>query len=214
MDLDIKCHTTVLCAKRNSGKSQMCKYLLKDNDFDKIFVFSNTESTNHFYEKNNIVNKNCIYDSWDEEWGIQLLKALGKENSGKTKETAKHTLLILDDIMSSKNVHSSEILNKIFSNGRHVFLSILICSQYIYQTPSQSRANIDNLLIGQVNRQSLGLIADEFMSGDIERKDFFKLYNRACKNYGFLYINNNSIKDTEDLNSIYGILRVPEEFVT
>lgn len=214
MNIDIKCHTTVLCAKRNSGKSQLCKYLLKQNNFDKVFVFSDTESTNHFYEKNNLVNKNSVYSRWDETWGIDLLKALGKENEGKTKETAKHTLLILDDIMSNKEVHSSNILNKIFSNGRHVFLTILICSQYIYQVPAQSRANIDNLLIGQVNRQSLGLIADEFMSGDIDRKDFYKLYNRACKSYGFLYINNNSIKDTEDLNQIYGILRVPENCIS
>ena len=34
------------------------------------------------------------------------------------------------------------------------------------------------------------------------------MYNRCTKDYNFLVINNNSVKD-DDLNSIYGIIKAP-----
>jgi hypothetical protein len=40
-----------------------------------------------------------------------------------------------------------------------------------------------------------------------------KLYNRSTKDYNFLVINNNSIKDSDDLNQIYGIVKTPPNFL-
>jgi hypothetical protein len=39
------------------------------------------------------------------------------------------------------------------------------------------------------------------------------LYNRSTKDYNFLVINNNSIKDSDDLNQIYGIVKTPSNFL-
>ena len=35
------------------------------------------------------------------------------------------------------------------------------------------------------------------------------MYNCSTKDYNFLVINNNSVKD-DDLNSIYGVIKAPE----
>jgi hypothetical protein len=51
------------------------------------------------------------------------------------------------------------------------------------------------------------------MSGNIEKHEFIQLYNRSTQDYGFLVINNTSIKESSDLNQIYGIIKTPEEYV-
>ena len=60
-----------------------------------------------------------------------------------------------------------------------------------------------------MNKQSIDLLVSEFISGDISKEEFFKMYNRCTKDYNFLVINNNSVKD-EDLNSIYGVGKAPD----
>jgi hypothetical protein len=37
-------------------------------------------------------------------------------------------------------------------------------------------------------------MCDEFLMGDIEPKEFMKMYYNATNDYGFLIINNNSTK--------------------
>ena len=39
------------------------------------------------------------------------------------------------------------------------------------------------------------------------------MYYRATSNYGFLLINNNSTKSNNDLNSIYGVIKTPKEYI-
>jgi hypothetical protein len=60
--------------------------------------------------------------------------------------------------------------------------------------------------VGQMNKQSIDLLVSEFISGEITKEDFIKMYNRCTKDYNFLVINNNSVKD-DDLNSIYGSIK-------
>jgi hypothetical protein len=59
-----------------------------------------------------------------------------------------------------------------------------------------------------MNKQSIDLLVSEFISGDIDKNEFIKMYNRCTRDYNFLVINNNSVKD-DDLNSIYGVIKAP-----
>ena len=92
-------------------------------------------------------------------------------------------------------------------------LSLLISCQYLFQVPPICRSNICFLIVGQQNNQSQQLLADEFLYGSIDRKEFLKMYHDATKDYGFLIINCNSVKNSSDLNSVYGILRAPSEYI-
>jgi hypothetical protein len=49
--------------------------------------------------------------------------------------------------------------------------------------------------------------------GNLSKKEFIEMYYDSTSDYGFLMINNNSIKDNEDLDEIYGIIKTPEKFV-
>lgn len=204
--------TTTLVGKRCSGKSNLLKYLvsLEAKAFDKMFCICPTEPINRFYK--DIVKPNCIYESYNEEWVEKLIDKMTKENSNKTPEKRKRVLLILDDCVSDHNFHQSPSLKKLYTRGRHINISIIITTQYLNSIPPVCRNNSDVIMVGQMNRASIQLLLDEFMSGNILKEDFIKLYHRATTFYGFLVINNNSVKKN-DLNLIYGIVKCPLEKV-
>jgi hypothetical protein len=197
----------LVLGKTNSGKSVMIKYLVSHskNEFDKIFVICPTEEINQFYS--DIIDKNCIFSEFKEEWLKSLIKKLTdlkKEN----KDKKFNVLLILDDLGSDAKFSTSDSFKLLMVRGRHMGLSLLISCQYIYQVPPICRSNICYLIVGQQNNQSQQILADEYLYGNIDRKKFLNIYHNAIKDYGFLIVNCNSVKNGDDLNSIYGILRV------
>jgi hypothetical protein len=211
--IDIVNKTVSLVAKRGSGKSVLLKYLVGEckGQFAKIFVVCPTETVNHFYSS--IVEENCIFDEWNEQWADTLIRKMTEANAGKSKAEKKNVLLILDDVMSDTNFHQSPALKKLYMRGRHINIAVIATCQYLHNLPPVCRNNADWCIVGQMNRQSVQLLAEEYLSGDLDKPDFVKLYNRSTKDFGFLVINNTSIKDSDDLNQIYGVIKTPREFV-
>ena len=93
INLDIVNKTTTLVAKRNSGKSVLLKYLVdqKKSKFEKIYVICPTESVNNFYSS--LVEKNCIFDSWNEEWANTLIEKMTTQNANKKKRRKKEHII-------------------------------------------------------------------------------------------------------------------------
>lgn len=213
MEIEIVNKIICLVAKRNSGKSVLLKYIVSQfkEEFDKLYVICPSENVNKFYS--DFVPKENIFDCYSEEWVELLMQKMESKNVGKSEETAYHALLILDDCASDTKFHQSKSIKKIFTRGRHVKLSLIITCQYVYQLPPVCRSNCDYLLTSQMNAQGLKLVMSEFMSGDITKKQFVEMYNRATSNYSFLVISQNASKDNKNLNEIYGIISTPIEFV-
>lgn len=213
LEIDIVNRTTSLVAKRNSGKSVLLKYLVQSqhNSFSKIFVVCPTETINSFYKS--LVHPSCIFDDWNEEWAEELIKKMTKINADTVAKDRKNILLILDDVMADTNFANSPALKKIYLRGRHCGIGVIATCQYLYNLPPVCRNNCDWCIVGQMNRQSVHLLSDEYLSGDLDKHGFIQLYNRSTKDYQFLVINNNSIKDNDDLNEIYGIVKTPASFV-
>ena len=200
--------TVGLVAKRNSGKSCLLKHLVESerHKFSKIFVVCPTEKINRFYS--DIVNDECIYDTYEEKFVDKLINKMTELNSNKPQKERKNILLILDDCVSDHNFHQSPSLKKLFVRGRHINIGVIITFQYLNLIPPVARVNLDFLFCGQMNKQSVDLLMSEFISGDIEKTEFIKMFNRCTRDYNFLVINNNSVKD-DDLNSIYGCIKTP-----
>lgn len=213
LEIDIVNRTTSLVAKRNSGKSVLLKYLVESQKdaFSKIFVVCPTETINSFYKS--LVDPSCIFDDWNEAWAEDLIKKMTKINADTVAKDRKNILLILDDVMADTNFANSPALKKIYLRGRHCGIGVIATCQYLYNLPPVCRNNCDWCIVGQMNRQSVHLLSDEYLSGDLDKSGFLKLYNRSTKDYNFLVINNNSIKDSDDLNQIYGIVKTPPSFL-
>ena len=213
IELDIVNRTTTLVAKRNSGKSVLLRYLVDTSrdKFAKIFVISPTEKVNHFYS--GLVDKSCIFDEWKEEWADDLIQKMTEVNSEKSQTERKNVLLILDDVMADTNFHQSPALKKLYMRGRHINIAVIATCQYLHNLPPVCRSNADFCIVGQMNRQSVQLLVEEYLAGDLSKDEFVALYHRATKDYGFLIINCTSVKDNSDRNQLYGIIKTPEEYV-
>ena len=216
IDLDIVNKTTSIIAKRGSGKSVLLRYLVEKNKhrFDRIICFCPTEPISEFYTKGDppLVDKKFVFTEWSEEYCKDLCDKLTKVNANKSKAEMKMCLLILDDIYADLDFHHSPVLKSIFMRSRHYGLAIISAVQYLHNLPPICRTNSDWVLTGQMNRQSVQLLADEF--SNIPRDEFITLVNKATKDFSFLVINNNSVQDTEDIDSLYGILKTTPEYVT
>ena len=205
MDFSILNKTISLVAKRNSGKSVLLKYLVEQEieNFKKIFVICPTKF-NGFYD--DWIESNCIFENYDEEWVEKLISKMSNLNKNKTNDTADHILLILDDCCSDTKFHASKSIKKLFSRGRHSFISIIITCQMLHHIPPLCRNNSDFLLVGQLNNQNIDLLCDEFRTG-LEKKEFKAMYKRLTTDYSFLIINNNSVKHSDNLNLLYGAIK-------
>jgi hypothetical protein len=205
----------LLCGKTKSGKSQILRYLLirERKKFDKVFLFCPTERINNFYD--GLIKKENIYENFSEQWLEMLLKKLSdmySDNKDKNKKM-KNILLIFDDCCSDTNFHQSDAIVKLFTRGRHLNISICITSQYPYHIPPICRVNCDYILVGQLNKQSIQLLKDEFLVGNIDSKEFTKMYYRTTGDYQFLIINNNSVKNNDNLDEIYGTIKCPTKYL-
>ena len=213
IEFEIVNKTICLTARRCSGKSQLLRYIILKNKkkFNAMFLICPTEKINKFYD--DIFKKENVFETYSDNWVEQLMNKMAKANEGKTDKEAKHILLVLDDVCSDTDFHHSKTFKQIFTKGRHFKITLIITAQYPYHVPPIARVNCDWFLLGQINTQGLDIICTEFIAGDISKQEFIKLYYNATSNYGFLLINNNSTKSNDDLTSIYGVIRTPQEFI-
>ena len=186
--------------------------MAEQHKFYKIFVISPTNITNGFY--NDFIPKECIFNEWSDEWVESLLSILSNLNKNKKSQQDKpyNVLLILDDCCSDTRFHTSRIFEKIFTVGRHYFLSCIITSQYITHIPPSSRVNSDFILVSNLNNNNIQILADEYTLGNCSKKHFIAIYKEAIKDHGFLLINNSSTKNN-NIDEIYGVMRVPKQCI-
>ena len=203
MNFSLKDNRIILCGKTCSGKSVLLKHMLQKekHKFHKIFVISPTEQVLKFYS--DIVPPNQIIHEYSDEWITDLLKKLTAHKKNDDKKF--NVLLILDDV--GADAHNSKALNKVFTMGRHLGISIIITSQFINQLPLTSRTNASFVCCSQMNKASIDILVDEYLMGPIEKKEFIKMYHDSCKDFTFFVINCNSVKDNENLDEIYGTIR-------
>ena len=80
----------------------------------------------------------------------------------------------------------------------------------MYYNISIYHTNSDFILVSQLNNNNIQILANEYVLGNCSRTEFIEIYKKSIPNHGFLLINNSSTKNN-DINEIYGIMRVRKE---
>ena len=211
MEFTIVNKIVLLCAKRCSGKSILIKKLIQDEQqsFKKIYLISPTEKIDNFYTKDNVIKKENVFDSWSEKWAGELVKKMSEINIGKLKTDSNftHILLVLDDLIADTNFHNSEMLKILFVRSRHFGVSIILSAQYLHSLSPLQRSNCDFIITSSSTQYSIDILINEFLPSFIDRKEFLKIYSDCTKDYSFLVINNNSVKNNT-VNEVFGRIKV------
>lgn len=186
--------TTVLASKRNSGKTvtviNLIYNFLNDYDFDYYIMMSNTAE---FLEEYDWMDKQFIY-KWDDNVDTRINKLIEYQKQKRILHVTKgkprvNCLMILDDITIGKK---SKSLERLFTEGRHYYITLILSLQYPkYVCSKMIRNNIDYLFISELNDETLdALVKDCITISGIKKKDITQFITKNNGNYQFILFNN------------------------
>ena len=182
MDFDIVNKKVALLARTNSGKSQLCRYLLHQfkDSFKKIYLFSPTEGITNFYK--DLIEPKNIFEKYNDAFiGSLLNKIRNLVKEGKDI----YDICILFDDCGEEELNKSKNFLRLYTIGRHMKITTIFCSQYLSQIPKRCRAQISFLIVGQQNPMSKMILQEEFNFTDLSPKEFLSLYNKSITDYNF-----------------------------
>lgn len=179
-------HITIVCGKKNSGKSYLCCKLLKSywrNVYQRIIFISPT--FRHQYEK----LWSCLKAD-----GIKVFEEISEEliNRIITEQTGggPSTLLILDDLgedVRRKDSVPPALMNKLCSNSRHLNLSIVSLNQSYTQTPTILRNNADTIIcFSAISFREQDRLFKEVSV--VDRKRFMEIFAYATELHPHAYL--------------------------
>ena len=179
----------IFCGKKGSGKSTLLLNLLKRKtspyykSFDNIYLISPTANRDPKFDK--LVEELKEDDKYCDELNDDIIDAVVEKinayNETYKKEHPKKTprnLLILDDcIHMLPNSTKRSSINQLFTNQRHMKLTIFICTQQLSKLNRLIRTNADLLsFFPNDNRKEFETLVDEW---SIDPKFLERVYKYA-----------------------------------
>lgn len=187
---DLPNNFTFICASpRGSGKSYAMKHILGKikKRFNHAYVFSETASVQE--DAYDFVPKENLFDSYDENAMRKIFdkqKEIGARNFGlKEKDKIKNDILIvLDDVITSKEFQNSKVAKEVFVQGRHVHISIIVLLQNLSSKDGAAvllRKNADAFMSFSVYDFSTREMIAEVFGSIISKKDGLALISKITE---------------------------------
>jgi len=173
----------LIIGKRNTGKSTLVNdflYYTKKNKFPKTYVFSKYHE--NIYEK--YVQKSVISDERCVEKSLNLIlekqkKLTYDKRHGRIPQSKDiRLLLVLDDMNYKTGILRSEVLRRIFVDGRNFGISTVCCIQYVCDAPIDLRCNATHVFCFPCYDSYITLYKSFFAVFDNKRH--FKTVLDAC----------------------------------
>lgn len=204
-----------------SGKSTVLLNLLlrpyDDTDIDGKEMYKNDFDGKNIY----LVNPSMHYDDkfaaiikakripegnlffkYDEDELTELYERL-REQYEEEKETGKvsNKLIVLDDCAfdGSLKSHNAGIIARLFCNGRHLNISVIVTAQKYSQVSTVARENASGLILFESSAKQRELISEDHA---VVKKDFDRMYRDATREkHSFLIINYSNPIERRFMNS-------------
>ena len=208
------CICTMSC--RNSGKSvlmtQLVKELIRLKKVDVVVCMSETAEECDDWKFINTPGT-IAATTFDEDKLSRIVQKQREDiyryknppKDGKDKPPKpKHVLLVLDDCLSSPEAIKSQIVQAIFTLGRHRLMSCILISQAVTKFPTpQMRQNMDMCLWSRLNKQTLESL--HLCTTNISKEDFIKIsetFGGVGYNFMLLDLFNKSSRDPIDVLTV------------
>ena len=181
-----------MIAKRNSGKSVLCKDILYHHRNIPVgVIISPTEKANSFY--GGFIPDSFIHDEFDSLVISKLLQRqeimIHKQKKGKHVDP--RAFLILDDCLYDNKWVKDANMRSIFMNGRHYKLMFILTMQFALGIPPNLRTNIDYVFILRENIVSNRKRLYDHYAGMFPTFEMFcKVMDKCTQDYECLVIHN------------------------
>ena len=217
---DLPMRLLIIGKSQLSGKSNLLTNLLlrdefynKDFDGENIFLvspsISNDEKLKKIIKIKEIPEEN-LFMEYDEDILKELYKMLQEEyeEAKANGEKPKNKLIIFDDASYDGGLKSKKhgIINKIFSNGRHIMLSAIITSQKYSDILTSCRLNCNGAIIFNTNNRELEMIETDHNYLD-SKKEFTQMFRKAMnEKHSFLVVNYTNPKEQRYLDEKFDVI--------
>ena len=217
---DVPFRLLIVGKSQLSGKSNILVNLLlrdefynKDFDGSNIFLVSpsitNDEKLKKIIKVKEIPEDN-LFSEYDEDVIKELYKILQDEyeEAKANGDKPQNKLIIFDDASYDGDLKSKKhgIINKIFSNGRHIMLSAIITSQKYSDILTSCRLNCNGAIIFNTNNRELEMIEADHNYLET-KKEFMKMFRNVMnEKHSFLVVNYTNPKEQRYLNKNFDVI--------
>ena len=142
-----------IIAKRNMGKTRLMSGIIKSlkakKRVDKIVVLSGSAGLNDDYK--DVINEKLILPFQE-----TTLVNIWQLQANRKKEEREHILIILDDCLANPQALKSEMVNRLYTQSRHLQISLAVLSQYgAHLLTPLRKANSDIIMWCKLNHKGL-----------------------------------------------------------
>lgn len=217
---DVPFRLLIVGKSQLSGKSNILVNLLlrdefynKDFDGSNIFLVSpsitNDEKLKKIIKVKEIPEDNLFLE-YDEDVIKELYKILQDEyeEAKANGDKPQNKLIIFDDASYDGDLKSKKhgIINKIFSNGRHIMLSAIITSQKYSDILTSCRLNCNGAIIFNTNNRELEMIEADHNYLET-KKEFMKMFRNVMnEKHSFLVVNYTNPKEQRYLDKNFDVI--------
>lgn len=188
--------TCCLVAPRGSGKTTLIANLLLNSNFyyryfHKVYIFCPTRKMDSKWDYIQIPDDQ-FFDEFDEQELQKIIDEQIANNEEVDPDERRRILIIFDDLADEFQASRRRSpLTKLFFNGRHLYISVLLTSQTYKQIPLKCRKNTSNFIIYPVsNKDEIEAIYKE-QAGHLSKTAFKAIIDDATsETYNFLFIDN------------------------
>ena len=222
---DVPHPTILLVGKRFSGKSTTSVAIAKQYDAPRWAAWCGTKDTQDYWAEK-FGSPATVWGPDDngkaallriiqfQERQVRLFKKILKKPFPKILTIG----LVFDDVTSKRQFRKGEILEDLFSNGRHYKSIIIISCQYIKQLPPAVRTNTDYLFMLHNAKKVVRLLWEEYVENPDEFGMFLDLLRAVTgqvdmegKDMYNSLVYNNCVK-TNRLDKMFQVYRHVEGF--
>lgn len=193
----------VMIAKRGSGKSVVCKAILKH--YEKVpvgIIICKTDRVDPFFSK--FFPDTYIYYDYKSEIVEKLIKRqelIMEKLIQKYKEGKKidpHAYIVMDDCLASKGSWvKDQPIQELLFNGRHYYIMYILTMQYPLGISPELRGNFDYIFLLADDTFSNIKRMHEHYAGMFPTLDAFRqVFNQLTQDYGCMVINNRGSRKT------------------
>ena len=204
-----------LISPRGGGKTTFLLNLIMKKQmyykyFHKIYIFSPTQYSDEKMMKAISIDDSQRYTYYDDDiLGEIIEEQMINNEEVDTPKDRRRILFIFDDMIEELPTKKGNFFNKLASNGRHIYASVIVASQKYKKLSPIIRNNTKHWIIFDVqNAKELQDIYEE-QAGKISKKAFFEMFEFATSgNHNFLYIKNDAPKTERFRRNFTDIIKI------
>jgi len=172
--------TTIVLAKKFSGKTNLLLNIVDKNNFDNIWVVSLTGFTGKLDAL--CEDEDCLLEDISDEMINEVLKM--------HKEDRMKSLIIFDDVIGQVDMRSKGMV-KLATMGRNFGISIIISSQDFFRVPPVWRRNTEYWYLGAMMDSNIDGVAKELATPTFQKKRIKQELSNVArdKNHDWLFYN-------------------------